>query len=253
MGINETLIKISHKIPNKFKIGIKALTGKLTYNQDGLATQHNCNFMNDKHFIECYNLAVDHGLAVDPNIHWRAHVACWAALQAKNLGGDFIECGVNKGFLSKIICEYIDFNSLPNIDFYLLDTFEGLSEKYISQTEKDAGRTAGGYEPCYDIVKKEFAKYGTVRIIKGVIPETLDQVLLKKGIAYLSIDLNNVIPEIAAAEYFWDSMLSGGIILLDDYGFKGFEEQRKAFDKFAMERGIQVLSLPTGQGLIIKP
>ena len=74
-----------------------------------------------------------------------------------------------------------------------------------------------------------------------------------KKIAYLSIDLNNVIPEIAAAEYFWNRMMPGGMILLDDYGFKGFEEQHIAFDDFAKEKGTQVLSLPTGQGLIIRP
>jgi hypothetical protein len=65
--------------------------------------------------------------------------------------------------------------------------------------------------------------------------------------------MNCVIPEIKAAEYFWDRMMSGGMILLDDYGWHGFEEQKKGFDKFAMERGVQVLTLPTGQGLIIKP
>jgi hypothetical protein len=166
MGIKQTLNRISSKIPNKYKIGVKALTGKLTYNQDGLATQHNCNFLNDKHFMNCYNLALDHGLAVDPNIHWRAHVACWAALQAKNLEGDFIECGVNKGFLSKIICEYLDFKSMSKTNFYLLDTFEGLSDKYISKEEKDAGRTAGGYEPCYEIVKEEFKEYYLGDVLK---------------------------------------------------------------------------------------
>jgi hypothetical protein len=244
--------KISSKIPNKFKIGMKALTGKLTYNQDGLATQHNADFMNDPKFKEAYDLAVSHGLAVDPNIQWRAHVACWAALNAKNIGGDFVECGVNKGFLSKIICEYLDFNSMPNSKFYLLDTFEGLADKYISPTERAAGKTAGGYAACIDIVQREFKDYKNVNIIKGVIPETLEQVRTAK-IAYLSIDLNNVIPEIAAAEYFWDRMMSGGMILLDDYNFKGFEEQHIAFDKFTKEKGTQVLSLPTGQGLIIKP
>ena len=63
MKIKDTFNIISRRIPNKFKIGIKALTGKLTYNQDGLATQHNCDFMKDEHFMKSYNLAVDHGLA----------------------------------------------------------------------------------------------------------------------------------------------------------------------------------------------
>ena len=254
MGLKNTFDNISRKIPNKYKLGIKALTGKLTYNQDGLATQHNADFMRDEKFMRCYNLAVNHGLTIgiDPNIHWRAHIACWAGLHAKNLGGDFVECGVNRGFYSRIIMEYINFAALKNSSFYLMDTFEGLAEKYISPEEKQLGKIAGGYEQCYDIVKKEFAPFNNVVIVQGAIPETLEQVKSKK-IAYLSIDMNCVIPEIKAAEYFWDDMMHGGLILLDDYGWHGFEEQKKGFDKFAAERGVQVLTLPTGQGLIIKP
>jgi O-methyltransferase len=52
-----------------------------------------------------------------------------------------------------------------------------------------------------------------------VIPDTLPQVKSDR-ICYLSIDMNNAAPEIAAAEYFEDRMISGGIIVLDDYGWK---------------------------------
>jgi CTP synthase (UTP-ammonia lyase) len=61
-----------------------------------------------------------------------------------------------------------------------------------------------------------------------------------------------MIPEIAAAEFFWPRMSLGGIIILDDYGWQGFDEQRLAFDKFAKEKNVPILSLPTGQALIIK-
>jgi O-methyltransferase len=65
--------------------------------------------------------------------------------------------------------------------------------------------------------------------------------------------MNCVIPEIEAAEFFWDKLVCGGVIVLDDYGWKGHHLQKQAFDEFAAKRGIKILSLPTGQGLIIKP
>ena len=141
--------------------------------------------------------------------------------------------------------------------FKLVDTIE------INIKNKDFMKTLGKLKDSHIFswylvhnvgteVEREFKEYKNVNIVKGIIPDTLEQVQTTK-IAYLSIDLNNVIPEIAAAEYFWDRMMSGGMILLDDYNFKGFEEQHIAFDKFAKERGTQVLSLPTGQGLIIRP
>ena len=57
----------------------------------------------------------------------------------------------------------------------------------------------------------------------------------------------------AATEFFWDKMTKGAIMLLDDYGWQGFDEQHDASSKFAKERSVLILSLPTSQGLILKP
>lgn len=65
--------------------------------------------------------------------------------------------------------------------------------------------------------------------------------------------MNNTVPEIAAAETFWSRLEPGAVVVLDDYGWERHIEQKRAFDKFAAARGVTVLSLPTGQGLIIKP
>jgi hypothetical protein len=42
-------------------------------------------------------------------------------------------------------------------------------------------------------------------------------------------------------------------VLLDDYAGFGYEWQKIGMDAFATERGLSILSLPTGQGLLIKP
>jgi O-methyltransferase len=91
-----------------------------------------------------------------------------------------------------------------------------------------------------------------VEIICGSVPDTLSSVKIGK-VCYLSIDMNNAAPEIAAANFFWDRLSPGAPILLDDYGFVRYETQKKAFDSFAAERDVKILALPTGQGLMIKP
>lgn len=232
------------------KYGYELVAGPLTYNQDGLASTHNCDFMKDKLFMESYALGKRTGSWGAADIPWRAFVCCWAANKAKHLAGDFVECGVNKGGYSRAIMHYIDFPSLHK-KFHLLDTFEGLSEKYITEAEKKEGVKPGGYEECYAEVKETFKDFN-VQIIKGTVPDTLPQVETKK-VCYLSIDMNCVAPEIAAAEFFWDKLASGAPLVLDDYGWAGHIEQKRAFDAFAAQRGVQVLSLPTGQGLIFKP
>ncbi len=104
----------------------------------------------------------------------------------------------------------------------------------------------------YEFVKKSFAKFPNAVIVKGAIPEILSSLSKIRSVAYLHIDMNCMIPEIAAAEFFWPKMSHCAVMLLDDYGWYGFDEQRLAFDKFAKEKNVPILSLPTGQGLIIK-
>ena len=221
-----------------------------TYDQDGLATKNNCDFMKDGLFIESYNLGKSTESWGNNEVHWRAYVCCWAADKAKILKGDFVECGVNKGGYALTVMNYVGFNKLGK-RFYLLDTFSGLSDKYITDEERKLGIKAGGYEDCYDSVVRTFRGWN-VDIIRGTIPDTLPLVKASK-ICYLSIDMNCVTPEIAAAELFWERMVSGAVMVLDDYGWPGHHVQKQAFDKFASAREVRVLSMPTGQGLIFKP
>jgi hypothetical protein len=48
-------------------------------------------------------------------------------------------------------------------------------------------------------------------------------------------------------------MVSGAIMCLDDYNWVHHIHQKIAFDKFAEERGVKILNLPTGQGILMKP
>ncbi|MCH9703406.1 MAG: TylF/MycF family methyltransferase, partial [Chlamydiae bacterium] len=75
-------------------------------------------------------------------------------------------------------------------------------------------------------------------------------------VAYLSIDMNCALPEVAALEYFWPKLAPSAIVVLDDYAYDTFNsthEQRKAIDSFAKSVNTAVVSLPTGQGMLIKP
>lgn len=229
----------------------RPLYGKATYNQDGLVTSHYPGFAADDRFGAAYAAGRSTG-SWHGDLHWRAHVVCWAAARGAALKGDFVECGVNRGGYALTAITYTDFKSLGK-RFYLLDTFEGLVGHQLSEQELRAGLRAGGYRPCHDHVLETFAPYGDcIRIIKGVVPETLSQVDAD-CVAFLSLDMNATEPEISAARYFWDRLVPGASIVLDDYGWRSHSAQRIAFDEFARARGVPLLSLPTGQGLILKP
>ncbi len=227
------------------------------YNQDGLRTIHNHDFMKEASFCKAY----DRGCraASDYRWHWRVHIGLWAASTASKLAGDFVECGVNRGFLSSAIMEFLDWDSLKRT-FYLLDTFEGLDLRYVSDEDRERGTVeeneclleSGYYVQGVESVKSNFSQWKNVRIIKGSIPETLNQVDTS-SVAYLHLDLNCSPPEVAALNFFWDRLLPGAVVLLDDYAYQGFESQKHAMDAVAQEKRVVIASLPTGQGLLIKP
>ncbi|HMQ04891.1 MAG TPA: TylF/MycF/NovP-related O-methyltransferase [Pyrinomonadaceae bacterium] len=233
------------------KNGTPAMTG-MTYDQDGLSTIHNCDFMNDPAFIRAYGEGEKLNSWFGQRVHWRVHTLFWAASRALQLEGDLVECGVNNGGFSRAIAEYIDLARLPDRRFYLLDNFAGISEQLLMEEEKTKGILDYSYTGNYEAVVETFGRFENVVIIKGDIPDTLVQVK-SSAVSFLSIDLNCAAPEIAAAEYFWEKLVSGAAIVLDDYGWAKHIVQKRAFDEFAQRKNVPILSLPTGQGLIIKP
>jgi O-methyltransferase len=226
---------------------------QLSYANDLLYTYHNSDFIREKKFAEAYALVKQLGgrLLENYDIQWRIHVVCWAAKHAAQLEGDFVDCGVYSGFSPRAICHFVDFEKL-NKTYYLMDTFAGMDNRYSSSYEMERNKKLGYAEvDLYAQVQETFKNFRT-KIIKGAIPDTLPQADCEK-VSFLSIDMNSELPEVAALEYFWPKMVSGGIIVLDDYGYPGCLNQKLAHDKFAASKGVMVLSLPTCQGLIIKP
>jgi len=232
----------------------------VAYAQDGLISVHSHAFMRDPAFIRAYARGVQAIGGTDTyHWHWRIHVGLWAAGVASALAGDFVECGVNRGFLSSAIMEHLDWNSRER-DFYLLDTFSGLDQRLVSDLERERGalRTnaenlrSGFYVRGVEEVRANFAQWPRARIIAGPVPETLQRVTSSR-IAFLHLDMNSASPEVAAITLLWERLAPGAPVLLDDYAYFGYTPQKLAMDEFARKQGVAVCSLPTGQGLILKP
>ncbi len=243
-----------------YKRGNDTLYAKVegVFTADGLSSIHNHDFMSDPRFIAAYERGVQ-AAGTDYNWFWRVYMGLWAARTAAKHGGDFVECGVNHGFLSSAIMHDLDWNSTSRT-FYLLDTFAGVDDRYLSDLEKMGGVADksrkwiedGTYTSSIESVINNFAEWPNAKIIQGTIPETLTQIDSTQ-IAFLHIDLNCTIPEVAAIEYLWDRLVPGAIILLDDYAYHGYQPQKEGMDQWAEKMNVSIASLPTGQGLLIKP
>lgn len=231
------------------------------YANDALITFNNFHaFLDDPEFQRAYQRgARSLGNEDWYQWQWRVHVGLWAAASASKLEGDFVECGVSYGFLSSAIMEYLDWDRQGKT-FYLLDTFAGLDPRFVTENERRAGALEtskghlrnGMYVNGVDSVRANFAQWKNQRIIVGAVPETLEQVDAP-SVAYLHIDMNCAPPEVAALRFFWPRLTPGAFVLLDDYANRGRDEQRAAMDEVAGELGVKICTLPTGQGLLIKP
>jgi cephalosporin hydroxylase len=227
------------------------------YDQDGLQTSHNNGFMAEPRFERAYTRGV-RAAGADYHWHWRVHVGLWAAERAISIAGDFIEFGTNRGFLASAIMEYLNWNKTGR-RFLLLDTFAGLDERFVSPIEKQIGVldrnqrdiASGFYALSVDSVRANFDEWSGVEIIVGSVPLTLDRVT-GETFAFVHIDMNCAPPEIAALRFIWPKLSPGAVVLLDDYAYNGYEAQKFAMDRLAAEIGFTILSLPTGQGLIVK-
>jgi O-methyltransferase len=258
-------------VPNAARL---ETAGVPSYNADSLTVYgKNVEFLHDPKFVAAYRRGMNSGHCIgrppgsdlDIHIEWRVAVCCWAARHAAKLKGDFVECGVNTGIFSLAVCEYVDLNSLDK-SFYLFDTFEGIPLGQMSEKEKSIRNIPLGpdgesvvsskhnemYPQCYEMAARNFSPFPRARLVRGTVPESLSSVNIE-NVAYLSIDMNIAYPERAAIERFWPKLSSGAIVVLDDYAWQGHAEQKASLDEFTRVVGVEILTLPTGQGLIIKP
>jgi hypothetical protein len=188
-------------------------------------------------------------------IAWRLNTLCWAARRALRAGGDFVECGVYRGDMSWFVTQVIGAQNIPH--FYLYDSFEGFSPTYSSPADfgnpafMDFANSVYRADGLYEGVRARFAGYRNVTVVKGFLPEALAQAS-PQAIGYLHLDLNSARAEVAVLERIFDRVVSGGVIVFDDYGWWLYKNQRAITDAFMAARGYDILELPTGQGLLIK-
>ena len=107
------------------------------------------------------------------------------------------------------------------------------------------------YPDCWEIAQHNFAPYPRARLVRGMVPNTLATVDIGP-VCYLCIDMNIAAPERAAMEHFWPRLVTGAPVIFDDYGWTPYRAQKDSLDAFARSHGVEIATLPTGQGLLIK-
>jgi len=181
--------------------------------------------------------------AADEAIAWRRYVLCCAACHAIRLEGDFVECGTLWGTGVKTVIDYFGRERFAK-PFWAYDTFDTNPVAGHAFSEQSQG--------LFDKVKQRFDGYPQVRLVKGLLPASLEGASPDR-IAYLHVDLNHADFELAVLDVLFPRLVPGGLLILDDYEWAGaYRGQKMAEDPWFSARDYRVMPLPTGQGLVIK-
>lgn len=219
---------------------------------DNLITfSRSTGFLEDKYFREA--MAKHAQTDQEKSLGWRVHTLLWAAQQSLHVEGDFVECGVWKGFSFGVVTHYMNWASISK-DLFLYDTFSGIPEAYNSENRSNAvyqQQNAEDPDAIFKAAQARFDGLENVHLVRGTVPKTFAQACPDK-IALLHLDMNSAASEIAALEVLWDRVVPRGLIVFDDYGWAAYGAQKRAEDAFMAERGHTILELPTGQGLLVK-
>ncbi|WOO43259.1 TylF/MycF/NovP-related O-methyltransferase [Rubellicoccus peritrichatus] len=167
-----------------------------------------------------------------------------------NLPGHIVECGVFKGASLIRFSTFREVLESPHsrkiIGFDAFGKFPGQKEEddevFIKKFENAAGDGIST-----DELKKVFAYKGfeNFDLVQGDVIETIPQYVAEHPelkIALLHIDVDVYKPSVAILENLYDRVVTGGLIVFDDYGTVAGET--KAIDEFFAGKDVVIEKLP---------
>lgn len=198
-------------------------------------------FLHDENFLRYYK-SFENG-----NYHSidRKYTLDQLAKAVVNVEGDTVECGAYMGASSYLICRRI-----AGLDkhHHIFDSFQGLS----TPGPEDGTYWQPGNLRCgEDVIREKLREFDFVAYHQGWIPDKFHEVESKR-FCFVHLDVDLYQPTIDSLTFFYDRVNPYGMILCDDYGFESCPGARRALDFFFDDKREKIVSLPTGQGLVIK-
>jgi hypothetical protein len=217
---------------------------------DGIATNHFCPFLEDAEFTALFEEIVEPWLGRRVDLRWRVWILTQAARQSSPLPGNFVEFGVYRGGYAFMVLSRTALRDDQR--FYLFDTFAGIPGTRLTERENADGFAKRLSDTSVEHVSKLLARWRSRLVfVEGDVFETIPQT--ETGpLAFASLDLNASGATGEALRYLYPRLVPGAMLVMDDYGWAGYEDQRAVIDGFFEGKPERVMALPTGQALVVK-
>jgi hypothetical protein len=159
--------------------------------------------------------------------------------EVTQLEGEVAECGCFRGLSTHLTLGRLK-RANPHFDghgFHVFDSFQGLSEpiaKDIPLGDDPASARVrrmcqrGWFAASLDSVKTGLAEFPGVSYYPGWIPQSFAG-LPERRYRFVNLDVDLYEPTLGALEYFWPRLVSGAIIVSDDFGWPGARDALQGF------------------------
>ena len=163
---------------------------------------------------------------------------------------NIVECGVGAGMSAFFCISYYKKDKTSKL--YLYDSWEAMREKEL-KNKKDLERIGSYGYLNLDMIKKNLKDFSNHVIYnKGFIPQSFENSISPEQLSWLHIDLDSSMPTLEALKFFYPKLEKNGVVLINTYGFDGYENTRNAVEGFFKDRKVHFLQLMTGQALVVK-
>ncbi len=152
--------------------------------------------------------------------------------------GDFVECGSYKGGSAAVLRAAM----AQGRHLWIYDSFQGLpppTEEDGEQAKQHIGDCVGTQDDVARILHATGASPAQYTMVKGWYQDTLKGNQLPQQVALLHCDADWYDSVLLVLETFYDRVMPGGAIILDDFGY--WEGCRVAFYDFCNRRGLKPL------------
>jgi O-methyltransferase len=181
---------------------------------------------------------------------YRLAIAWQLARSAARVDGQLVEFGTFRGGTACVLLRATD-SIAPQKRLYLYDTFEGIPDDGLTGHERALGMTGRWSGTSVEFVREALESQAPrAEFRAGFIPASLEQAGPDR-ISFMHVDLNASAATVHALEWAYPRWSPGGICLLDDYLWHGYEDQRQCLESFFGQKQRQIVGLPTGQGFVV--
>jgi O-methyltransferase len=195
----------------------------------------------DKYFIKIMDQISDYTL-VD---RVRCFMIYQFAKQIVNVPGDVAEIGVYKGGTARLLSKALD---STNKIIHLCDTFAGMPP---TDPTKDLHKEGDFNDTSIDAVKFYLNDCSNVVYHIGVFTDTITGIENNLfSLVHIDVDIYKSV--LNCLTFFYHRVRTGGIIIIDDYGFLSCPGAKMAVDEFFLDKIEYPCYLPTGQCVIIR-